>query len=186
VKASKILDGPESKFEGDAESFIEDIRQALFASKICSYAQGFQILKSAAAEFGWELNYGEIALMWRGGCIIRANFLGDIKAAFDKNKELPNLLLDPFFKDIIQRCQTSWRKVISTAVTLGVPVPAFSSALAYYDSYRSGQLPANLLQAQRDYFGAHTYERVDRPRGEFFHTSWTGGSGSTTSSTYNA
>ncbi len=186
VAASKELKGPEGIFEGDKKAFIEDIRKALYASKICSYAQGFQLLKAAAADYGWSLKYGEIALMWRGGCIIRAKFLGDIKEAFDKNPKLANLLLDPFFKNIITECQASWRKVIATAVTLGIPVPAFASSLSYYDSYRSEQLPANLLQGQRDYFGAHTYERTDKPRGEFFHTTWTESGGSTTSSTYNA
>ncbi|MFA7231744.1 MAG: decarboxylating NADP(+)-dependent phosphogluconate dehydrogenase, partial [Victivallaceae bacterium] len=186
VAASKILSGPEIKFDGDKKAFIEDIRKALYASKICSYAQGYQLLKLAATEYKWELKYGEIALMWRGGCIIRARFLGDIKAAFDKNPKLSNLLLDDFFKKIINDCQTSWRKVVAAAALNGIPVPAFSSALSYYDSYRSAVLPANLLQAQRDYFGAHTYERVDKPRGQFFHTSWTENSGNTTSSTYNA
>lgn len=186
VSASKVLSGPSTKFEGSKEAFIEDIRKALYASKICSYAQGYQLLRSAAQEYGWKLNYGEIALMWRGGCIIRASFLGDIKKAFDSNPALPNLLMAPFFTKIIDECQTSWRKVIATAVNCGIAIPAFSSALAYYDSYRSAVLPANMLQAQRDYFGAHTYERVDKPRGQFFHTEWTESSGSTTSSTYNA
>ncbi len=189
VAASKVLSGPEKSScsgECDRQAFIEDIRKALYASKVCSYAQGYQLLKLAAADYGWSLNYGEIALMWRGGCIIRARFLGDIKAAFDKNPQLSNLLLDDFFKQIIDDCQTSWRKVVAAAAMNGVPVPAFSSALAYYDSLRSEVLPANLLQAQRDYFGAHTYERVDQPRGKFFHTTWTENSGSTTSSTYNA
>ncbi len=186
VAASKVLTGPEPAFDGDREAFVEDIRQALYASKICSYAQGYQLLRAAAEEHGWDLNYGEIALMWRGGCIIRARFLGDIKAAFDREPELRNLLLDPFFTDIVEQCQESWRKVIATAVGMGVPVPAFASALAYYDSYRSATLPANLLQAQRDYFGAHTYERVDKPRGEFFHTDWKKLGGTTVSSTYNA
>lgn len=184
VEASKALSGPVASFKGDRKTFIEDVRKALFASKICSYAQGYQLLKAAAKEYGWKLNYGEIALMWRGGCIIRATFLGDIKAAFDKNPSLANLLLDPFFKQIIDQCQDSWRKVIATAVQMGIPVPAFSSALSYYDSYRSAQLPANMLQAQRDYFGAHTYERTDKPRGQFFHTDWCGLGGTTTSSTY--
>ena len=184
VEASKILKGPGTSFTGDKKAFIEDIRKALYASKICSYAQGYQLMRAAAKEYGWKLNYGEIALMWRGGCIIRAKFLGDIKAAFDKNPELLNLLLDPFFKDIIDKCQASWRKVIAKAVEIGVPVPAFSSALCYYDSYRSAVLPANLLQAQRDYFGAHTYERVDKPRGQFFHTDWCQLGGTTTSTTY--
>jgi 6-phosphogluconate dehydrogenase len=184
IEASKVLKGPETKFEGKKKAFIEDIRKALYASKICSYAQGYQLMRAAAKDYGWDLKYGEIALMWRGGCIIRAKFLGDIKTAFDKNPELSNLLLDPFFKKIIDDCQSSWRKVIATAVQLGVPVPAFSSALCYYDSYRTAVLPANLLQAQRDYFGAHTYERTDKPRGQFFHTDWCHLGGTTTSSTY--
>lgn len=184
VAASKVLQGPVTEFKGEKESFIEDVRKALYASKVCSYAQGYQMMKLAAAEYKWDLKYGEIALMWRGGCIIRAKFLGDIKAAFDKNPELANLLLDPFFKKVIDDCQHAWRKVIATAVQMGIPVPTFSSALAYYDSYRSERLPANLLQAQRDYFGAHTYERVDKPRGEFFHTDWCKLGGNTTASTY--
>jgi len=184
VAASKILKGPENLSKIDKQEFISNIRKALFASKICSYAQGFQLLKAAEKNYGWNLNFGEIALMWRGGCIIRAAFLGDIKNAFDNNKSLANLLLDPFFKNIIDDCQNAWRKVISKAVESGIPVPAFSTALAYYDSYRSEVLPANLLQAQRDYFGAHTYERIDKPRKEFFHTKWTETSGDTSSSTY--
>ncbi len=183
--ASSILHGPQGKFQGSADEFIEMVSQALYASKICSYAQGFQIMRTAAKEYEWDLNYGDIALMWRNGCIIRAQFLDKIKAAFDKKPNLANLLLDDYFKSAIERNQTSWRKVVTTAVELGIPVPAFSSALAYYDSYRSARLSANLLQAQRDYFGAHTYERVDRPRGEFFHTNWTGRGGTTSSSTYN-
>ena len=186
VDASKILAGPKVPFKGDVKSFTEDIRKALYASKICSYAQGFQLLRAAAAEYKWSLKYGDIALMWRGGCIIRAKFLGDIKAAFEKNPALSNLLLDPFFKGIIDNCQDSWRRVVATAISMGVPVPAFSSSITYYDSYRAEQLPANLLQAQRDYFGAHTYERIDKPRGQFFHTGWTESSGNTTSTTYNA
>jgi 6-phosphogluconate dehydrogenase len=184
VAASEILTGPETESEIDKKEFIANIRKALFASKICSYAQGYQLLKAAEEEYGWDLNFGEIALMWRGGCIIRATFLGDIKKAFDNNSDLANLLLDPFFKNIIDDCQQAWRKVVSKAVECGIPVPAFSSALAYYDSYRSAVLPANLLQAQRDYFGAHTYERIDKPRKEFFHTKWTETSGDTSSSTY--
>ena len=186
VAASEVLTGPTPSFDGDKAEFIECIRKALYASKICSYAQGYQLMKLAADEYNWDLNNGEIALMWRGGCIIRARFLGDIKAAFDKNPDLANLLLDDFFKNIIDECQGAWRKVVAAAALNGVPTPAFSSALSYYDSYRSAVLPANLLQAQRDYFGAHTYERVDKARGEFFHTAWTENSGSTTSSTYNA
>lgn len=186
VYASKQLKGPDKKFDGDKKEFIEMIRRALYASKICSYAQGYQLLRAAAEEYNWDLKYGEIALMWRGGCIIRAHFLGDIKKAFDKNPDLSNLLLDDFFKSIIEQNQDAWRKVIAKAVELGIPVPAFSSALAYYDGYRSEVLPASLIQAQRDYFGAHTYERVDKPSGEWYHTNWTGKGGSTASSTYNA
>ncbi len=188
VAASKVLKGPKAVKLTAVEkaAMVDKIRQALYASKICSYAQGFQLLKLAAAEYGWKLNYGEIALMWRGGCIIRAKFLGDIKAAFDKNPKLANLLLADFFKKAIDKCQTAWREVVAAAALYGIPVPAFSSALCYYDSYRSAVLPANLLQAQRDYFGAHTYERVDKPRGKFFHYEWTENSGSTTSTTYNA
>ncbi len=184
VAASKKLSGPNGDFNGNHAEFIDDVKQALYASKVCSYAQGFQLMKLAAADFDWDLKYGEIALMWRGGCIIRARFLNDIKAAFDNDPELANLLLNPFFTNIIDTCQASWRRVISTAVQMGIPVPAFSSALAYYDSYRSARLPANLLQAQRDYFGAHTYERIDKPRGEFFHTDWCKLGGNTTASTY--
>ena len=184
VPASKVLKGPKAKFRGDKKKFIEDLRKALYASKIVSYAQGYQLMRAAAAEHNWNLNYGGIALMWRGGCIIRSAFLGKIKQAFDKNPNLDNLLLDPFFKRAVQKCQTSWRRVVTTAVKLGIPVPAMSAALAYYDGYRHERLPQNLLQAQRDYFGAHTYERVDKPRGEFFHTNWTGRGGTTSASTY--
>ena len=172
VAASKVLNGPKVSADGDRSEWVEMIRKALYASKICSYAQGYQLMKAAAVEYGWDLKFGEIALLWRGGCIIRAQFLGKIKEAFDKNPELPNLLLDPYFKEVIEQNQDAWRKVIAMAVLNGIPVPAFSTALAYYDGYRSERLPANLLQAQRDYFGAHTYERVDKPRGEFFHTEW--------------
>ncbi len=186
VAANKILEGPTPEFEGDRQAFIEEIRQALFASKICSYAQGFQLLKMAAEEYGWDLGYGGIALLWREGCIIRAQFLERIKEAFDEDPGLANLLLDDYFKDAINRSQAAWRRVVAKAVLNGIPVPAFSSALAYYDSYRNDRLPANVLQAQRDYFGAHTYERIDRPRGEFFHTNWTGRGGTTASSTYTA
>ena len=161
------------------------VRKALFASKIISYAQGYVLLREAAKEYGWDLNYGPIALMWRGGCIIRSVFLGKIKEAFDNNPELTNLLLDPYFKEIIMDAQDSWRKVCATAIINGIPAPALTSALNYFDAYRSERLPANLLQAQRDYFGAHTYERIDRERGEFFHTNWTGRGGDTASSTYN-
>ncbi len=172
VAASKELNGPAAEFKGDKKEFIEMIRQALYASKICSYAQGYQIMGAAAQEYNWDLNFGDIALMWRNGCIIRAQFLGKIKDAYDKQPDLSNLLLAPYFKDAIDKAQKAWRQVVARAVEWGVPVPAFSSALAYYDGYRSERLPANLLQAQRDYFGAHTYERVDKPRGEFFHTEW--------------
>ncbi len=173
-EASKILFGPRNKFTGDKNEFIEMVRQALFASKICSYAQGFQLMQAASKEYGWDINPGGVALMWRGGCIIRAQFLGNIKEAFDNLPELQNLLLDDYFKTAIEKGQQSWRKVIAAAVEHGIPVPAFASALAYYDAYRRERLPANLLQAQRDYFGAHTYERVDKPRGKFFHTDWSG------------
>lgn len=185
VEASKVLSGPPAKFSGTKKEFIEMVRQALYASKICSYAQGFQLMREAAKVYGWNLKYGEIALMWREGCIIRAQFLGKIKEAFDKKPDLANLLLDDYFKSAIEKSQKAWRQVVATAVTLGIPVPAFASALSYYDGYRSARLPANLLQAQRDYFGAHTYERVDKPRGEFFHTNWTGRGGKTASGTYN-
>ncbi|HSR34312.1 MAG TPA: decarboxylating NADP(+)-dependent phosphogluconate dehydrogenase [Anaerolineae bacterium] len=186
VVASQILEGPVPVFEGDKEAFVEEIRQALYASKICSYAQGFQLLKMAADEYNWDLNYGGIALMWREGCIIRAQFLERIKEAFDEAPDLANLLLARYFRDAIDRSQAAWRRVVATAVQSGIPVPAFSSALAYYDGYRNARLPANVLQAQRDYFGAHTYERVDRPRGEFFHTNWTGRGGTTSATTYTA
>lgn len=184
VEASKILSGPTPKFEGDKKEFIKDIEKALYASKLVSYAQGYVLMKAAAEEFKWNLNNGGIALMWRGGCIIRSAFLGKIKEAFDNNPNLSNLLLDPFFKSKIEEAQASWRKVIATAVTNGIWVPALSTALNYFDGFRSERLPANLLQAQRDYFGAHTYERTDKPRGEFFHTNWTGRGGDTASSTY--
>ncbi len=184
VEAAKIIQADKPAFQGDKKAFIESVRQALYASKICSYAQGFQLMKLAAQEYGWNLQYGEIALLWRGGCIIRATFLEKIKAAFDKNPNLANLLLDEFFLGAIAKCRKAWREVIAQAVLSGVPVPAFSSALAYYDGYRSANLPANLLQAQRDYFGAHTYERVDAERGKFFHTEWTESSGKTVSGSY--
>jgi 6-phosphogluconate dehydrogenase len=184
VAASKVLSGPKPKFSGDTKAFVNDLRQALYASKIVSYAQGYQLMRAAAAEHNWNLNYGGIALMWRGGCIIRSVFLGKIKEAFDKNPDLTNLLLDPFFKDAVEKAQPAWRNVVTTAVQMGIPIPTTSSALAFYDGYRHERLPANLLQAQRDYFGAHTYERVDKPRGEFFHTNWTGRGGDTAASTY--
>ncbi|MBN2744313.1 MAG: decarboxylating NADP(+)-dependent phosphogluconate dehydrogenase [Marinilabiliaceae bacterium] len=185
VAASKVLSGPAVAFAGDKKQFIDDLKQALYASKIISYAQGYELMRAAAAEYGWQLNYGGIALMWRGGCIIRSAFLGKIKEAFDKQPNLNNLLLDPFFNEKVTLAQAGWRRVIAAATLNGIPAPAMSSALTYFDGYRSERLPANLLQAQRDYFGAHTYERIDRPRGEFFHTNWTGRGGSTASTTYN-
>ena len=184
VVAAKKLKGPKPIIKGDHKKFIEAISQALYASKIVSYAQGYMLMRAAAAEHKWNLNYGGIALMWRGGCIIRSAFLGKIKEAFDKNAKLSNLMLDPFFRKAIKDCQRSWRNVVAMAAKKGIPVPAFSTALAFYDAYRSERLPANLLQAQRDYFGAHTYERVDKPRGEFFHTNWTGHGGRVASGTY--
>jgi len=190
VRASKVLAGPAEccgcAGKCDKNAVVEDIRKALYASKIISYAQGYQLLRAAAAEYGWNLNYGGIALMWRGGCIIRSQFLGKIRDAFMKNPNLENLLLDDYFKAAIEDSQAGWRETVKRAVTIGVPVPAICSALAYYDGYRAERLPANLLQAQRDYFGAHTYERVDKPRGQFFHTNWTGSGGNITASTYNA
>jgi 6-phosphogluconate dehydrogenase len=185
LKAAQVLTGPEAEAPPN-DAFIEQIRQALYASKIISYAQGYMLMRAAAEEYGWNLNYGGIALMWRGGCIIRSRFLGDIKKAYDTNPELTNLLLDPFFSEAIKNTQAAWRDVVAGAVQAGIPVPAMSSALAFYDAYRTEKLPANLLQAQRDYFGAHTYERIDKPRGEFFHTNWTGHGGSTSASSYNA
>jgi 6-phosphogluconate dehydrogenase len=184
VAASKILKGPSPEFKGDRGAFIEDIRQGLLASKIVSYAQGYMLMREAAKEHGWNLNYGGIALMWRGGCIIRSVFLGKIKEAFDKDPDLHNLLIDEYFRGVIERCQSSWRRVVVAAFELGIPVPAISSALSFFDGYRSERLPANLLQAQRDYFGAHTFERQDKPRGEFFHANWTGTGGDVSSSTY--
>ncbi len=191
VKAARKLTGPKpllsvAKSEAKKKEFIAQIRDALYASKIISYAQGYMLMRAAAAEHKWNLNYGGIALMWRGGCIIRSRFLGKIKEAFDNNPKLTNLLLDNYFRGEIKRCQKNWRNVVAAAVKKGIPVPAFGTALAFYDQYRNAVLPANLLQAQRDYFGAHTYERVDKPRGEFFHTNWTGRGGTTASSTYNA
>ncbi len=192
VKAARKLKGPRPLLTGIAANpakkaaFIEDIRHALYASKIVSYAQGYMLMRAAGREYGWNLNYGGIALMWRGGCIIRSRFLGKIKDAYDNNPKLTNLMLDDFFRGEIKKCQKGWRNIVATAAKKGIPVPAFGTALAFYDQYRSAVLPANLLQAQRDYFGAHTYERTDKPRGEFFHTNWTGHGGSTSSSTYNA
>jgi len=189
VKAAKKLKGPRpalslAKNAAKKKKFIDDIRDALYASKIVSYAQGYMLMRAAAAEYKWNLNYGGIALMWRGGCIIRSRFLGKIKEAYDTNPKLMNLMLDNYFRGEIKRCQKGWRNIVATAAKKGIPVPAFSTALAFYDQYRSERLPATLLQAQRDYFGAHTYERVDQPRGQFFHTNWTGRGGTTSSSTY--
>ena len=186
VKAARKLKGPRPAISTNRDKFIAEIRSALYASKIVSYAQGYMLMREAAEEYGWKLNYGNIALMWRGGCIIRSVFLGKIKEAFDKNPKLKCLLLDDFFRKAIKDNQRAWRDVIATAAKKGIPVPAFSTALAFYDSYRAARLPINLLQAQRDYFGAHTYERIDRPRGQFFHTNWTGHGGNTVSTAYNA
>jgi 6-phosphogluconate dehydrogenase len=184
MRAAKVFDGPTPRPPADRVAFINDLEKALYAAKVVSYAQGYLLMREAAKEYKWNLNYGGIALMWRGGCIIRSVFLGKIKEAFDKKPDLENLLLDPFFTGIIEDAQDSWRRVAAAAVTNGIPAPALASALAYFDGYRSERLPANLLQAQRDYFGAHTYERVDKPRGEFFHTNWTGHGGTTSASTY--
>ena len=185
VAASKVLEGPKGvKFTGDRAAFLEDLRKALFAAKVVSYAQGYTLMRAAAKEYGWNLNYGGIALMWRGGCIIRSVFLGKIKEAFDKDPNLANLLLDSYFQEKMAASQQSWRNVVAAAVVSGIPAPTLSAALEYYDGYRCERLPANLLQAQRDYFGAHTYERTDKPRGEFFHTNWTGHDGDTVAGTY--
>jgi 6-phosphogluconate dehydrogenase len=186
VGASKVLSGPKPAFEGDKAQFIKDIKDALYAAKIVSYAQGYTLMRAAAKTYNWNLNYGGIALMWRGGCIIRSVFLGKIKEAYDSNPNLTNLLLDPYFKDIIEKAQAGWRRVCAAAIANGIPVPAMTTALGYFDGYRCERLPANLLQAQRDYFGAHTYERLDAPRGEFFHTNWTGEGGDTFATQYNA
>ncbi len=186
VEASKSLRGPRSRPKaGDRVRFIEDVRRALFSAKIISYAQGYMLLRAAGQEFKWNLNMGGIALMWRGGCIIRSQFLGKIKDAFRRNKNLDNLLLDRYFSRLVNRYQASWRKAVMQAIKLGVPTPALATALSFFDGYRAERLPANLLQAQRDFFGAHTYERVDKPRGEFFHTNWTGHGGKVSSGTYN-
>ena len=187
VAASEILEGPAPvKYTGDRAAFLEDLRKALFAAKVVSYAQGYALMRAAAKEYGWNLNYGGIALMWRGGCIIRSVFLGKIKEAFDKDPGIANILLDPYFSGKLAEAQQGWRNVLCTAMQNGVPAPCLTAGLQYYDGYRCKRLPANLLQAQRDFFGAHTYERTDRPRGEFFHTNWTGHGGDTVSSTYNA
>ncbi|MEI8338441.1 MAG: decarboxylating NADP(+)-dependent phosphogluconate dehydrogenase [bacterium] len=185
VAASAILQGPSNQIEDNAEEFIESVRQALYAAKIVSYAQGYMLMRAAAKEYGWDLNYGGIALMWRGGCIIRSRFLGKIKEAYETNPALTNLLIDPFFVQELSTSQESLRKTVATASLAGIPLPAMSSALSFYDGYRSEKLPANLLQAQRDYFGAHTYERIDTPKGEMHHTNWTGQGGTTSSGSYN-
>ncbi|MCL2619162.1 MAG: decarboxylating NADP(+)-dependent phosphogluconate dehydrogenase, partial [Defluviitaleaceae bacterium] len=187
VRVSKLLGGPVCKFAGSEQerrAAVDHLRDALFAAKIVSYAQGFALLKSAADAYGWSLECGEVAMMWRGGCIIRSAFLGNIKQAYDIAPEIENLLLDPYFREVTDKAQDGWRRTCSAAMLCGVPIPAMSSALAYFDGYRCERLPSNLLQAQRDYFGAHTYERTDRPRGEFFHTNWTGKGGTTSASTY--
>jgi 6-phosphogluconate dehydrogenase len=187
VEASKVLNGPpKAKSIAERKQFVEEVRRALYCSKMVSYAQGYMLLRAAEKDQGWHLNMGGIALMWRGGCIIRSVFLGNIKAAFDKNPALTNLLLDDFFSSALNKYQASWRRAIVQAIEIGVPTPAISTALGFYDGYRTARLPANLLQAQRDYFGAHTYERVDKPRGEFFHTNWTGHGGRVASGRYNA
>ncbi len=185
VAASKVLTGPKHAPEQDRKTFIEDVRRALYCSKMISYAQGYMLLREAAKDEGWNLNFGGIALMWRGGCIIRSRFLGEIKVAYDKNPKLTNLLMDDFFSNVLVNYQESWRRAIIQAIQFGVPTPAFSTALSFYDGYRTARLPANLLQAQRDFFGAHTYERVDKPRGQFFHTNWTGHGGRVASGSYN-
>jgi 6-phosphogluconate dehydrogenase len=186
VAAAKVLHGREVRFSGEREAFVRDVEMALYASKIISYAQGFSLLNAMARESGWTINNGAVALMWRGGCIIRSVFLGKIKEAFDRNPKLTNLLVDGYFAAEVDRTQAGWRRAVGAGIAHGIPLPAMSAALSYFDSYRCPRLPANLLQAQRDYFGAHTYERVDRPRGEFFHTNWTGRGGTTASTTYNA
>lgn len=186
VAASKEIQPEVTAFSGDRQQLVDDLRQALYAAKIISYAQGYQLMRAAAKTYQWNLSYGGIALVWRGGCIIRSAFLGDIKKAFDRNPQLPNLLLDPFFKNAVASRQAAWRRAIVAAIGSGIPVPCLSAALAYFDGYRSERLPANLLQAQRDFFGAHTYERIDQPRGKFFHTDWTGHGGATTSRSYSA
>ncbi|MBS1821808.1 MAG: decarboxylating NADP(+)-dependent phosphogluconate dehydrogenase [Acidobacteria bacterium] len=187
VAASKVLEGPKKVLTvSEKKEFIEDVRRALYCSKMVSYAQGYMLLRAVEKEQNWDLNMGGIALMWRGGCIIRSVFLGNIKVAFDKNPKLQNLLLDDFFSSALNKYGWSWRKAVIHAIEIGIPMPAFSTALSFYDGYRTANLPANLLQAQRDFFGAHTYERVDKPRGEFFHTNWTGRGGRVSSTTYNA
>ncbi|MEN9344257.1 MAG: decarboxylating NADP(+)-dependent phosphogluconate dehydrogenase [Chlamydiota bacterium] len=185
TQASSLFQRPIPAFSGDRGAFIESIGHALYASKIISYAQGFMLMKAAASEMKWHLNYGQIALIWREGCIIRSHFLNDIKKAYDKKADLANLLFDPFFASEIKRVEAPWRKVVASAIEMGIPVPCFSTSLSFFDGYRTKDLPANLIQAQRDFFGAHTYERTDAPRGQFFHTNWTGTGGNVTSTTYN-
>jgi 6-phosphogluconate dehydrogenase len=185
VAMSKILSGPKAKVTADRKEFIENVRRALYCSKVISYAQGYMLLREAAKDQKWNLNFGGIALMWRGGCIIRSRFLGEIKKAYDKNPQLTNLLADDFFSKLLNDYQESWRKGIVHAIECGVPTPAFSTALSFYDGFRTARLPANLLQAQRDFFGAHTFEQVDKPRGQFFHVNWTGRGGRVASGTYN-
>jgi 6-phosphogluconate dehydrogenase len=184
VAAAKVLSGPGARIVGDGKALIRDLEEAVYASKLISYAQGYMLLCAAAKEYRWSLNHGNIALMWRGGCIIRSAFLGRIKEAFDRNPKLTNILLDPYFEAQIQAAQPAWRRVVVAAVQSGIPVPAMGSALAFFDGYRCESLPANLLQAQRDYFGAHTYQRLDKPRGEYFHTNWTGRGGNVTSTVW--
>jgi 6-phosphogluconate dehydrogenase len=186
VRASRLLPAGAAAFGGDRAAAVQDIHDALYAAKICSYAQGYMLMRAAGAEYGWDLSFGDIALMWRGGCIIRSRFLNDIKAAYDRDPTLENLLQDPFFRGEIERALPGWRRAAVLSIQLGVPAPAFTSALAFYDGYRAEHLPASLIQAQRDYFGAHAYERLDRPRGEFFHTDWAGGGPATASKTYSA
>jgi 6-phosphogluconate dehydrogenase len=186
VHAAQVLKGPNPQLPGDRVSFLNDLRDALYASKIISYTQGYMLMQAAADEYHWKLNYGGVALMWRGGCIIRSAFLGKIKDAYDTNPNLRNLLLDPYFSAEVEAAQPAWRRVVSAAALHGIPLPAMSSALSFFDGYRRERLPANLLQAQRDYFGAHTYERVDQPRGKFFHTNWSGHGGDITSNAYSA
>lgn len=186
VAAEALYPGPGIRWNGDKKEFIEAVRQALYASKIISYTQGFMLMRAAAAEMKWQLNYGAIALVWRAGCIIRSQFLNDIKKAYDQSPDLPSLLFDPFFCEEIKRSENGWRQVVAKAAEYGIPTPCFSTGLSFFDAYRSGELPANLVQAQRDFFGAHTYERVDKPRGQFFHTNWTGTGGNVTSTSYNA
>jgi 6-phosphogluconate dehydrogenase len=186
LAAAKVLSGPSARLDVDRGAFLEDLEQAAYAAKILSYTQGYMLMQAAAKQYNWDLDYGGIALLWRGGCIIRSAFLGEIKEAYQRNPALASLLLDPYFNDEVEAAQGAWRRIASAGVMAGIPVPAMTSTLSFFDGYRSARLPANLLQAQRDYFGAHTYERVDAPRGEFFHTDWIGSGGKVTSGTYDA